>query len=405
MNHGLHIEPLEWDASSQQVRLRFTLLDNILFDLDFNLQILNQDGSCLSSRHASQAGWNVTWLPGGSYRLSVQPDISNVAPGNYLLRFVLSSDITGEPVHHAVVEKSVQLGHRDAIKKGAVLSQDLWTIERPDGLDLSALSWRKGDSDWFYQHFDHAARVVIDLLLARDDRLKGDILDVGCGDGVTDLGIFLRCRPNSLTGVDPFKGYERLPQIVEENQLPASVLDDSRLRFEAHSANELPYADNQFDVVLSWGSLEHIAGGYQQALQEIRRVLKPGGLFFVHPGLFYSTLGNHLGEFFDDPFIHLKIPEPDLKQKVLTTKPRYVDRAGYFAEPADYWRWYTELNPITVPGIEKELRELGFEPWRVALRTANLVEYTSELQAFPMDQLAIAEMYASFVLKADQSSG
>jgi hypothetical protein len=33
------------------------------------------------------------------------------------------------------------------------------------------------------------------------------------------------------------------------------------------------------------------------------------------------------------------------------------------------------------------------------------VEYTPELQRYGMDQLAITELYASFELKADQSSG
>ena len=40
-----------------------------------------------------------------------------------------------------------------------------------------------------------------------------------------------------------------------------------------------------------------------------------------------------------------------------------------FATPEQYWQWFTELNPITVAGFEKELRSLGFEPWRVAIRT------------------------------------
>jgi SAM-dependent methyltransferase len=402
MSHGVHIERLDWDMGRREARLQLMLLDDILFDVDLNIQLLRPDGACVLTRHASQSGWDITWLPGGSYRLVVRPDLSRVAPGSYRLRFVISSDAGSKPVHHALAERDIRIN--DAGQAGR-LAQDAWELERPDGLDLSRLSWRKGSSDWFFLHFDHAARVIIDLLLARDPRLKGDILDVGCGDGVTDLGVFLRCKPASLTGVDPFKGYERLPEIVEENLLPATVLDDPRLRFEPHSANELPYPDDHFDVVLSWGSLEHIAGGYQRALQEIRRVLKPGGLFFVHPGLFYSTTGNHLGEFFDDPFIHLKIPEDELKQRVLSTQPRYMDRAGYFAEPADYWRWYTELNRITVPQMEKELRGLGFEPWRVALRAADLVEYTPELQRYSMDQLAITELYASFELRADQSSG
>jgi ubiquinone/menaquinone biosynthesis C-methylase UbiE len=93
--------------------------------------------------------------------------------------------------------------------------------------------------------------------------------------------------------------------VLAANHLPADVLDAAlaagRLQFRPDDANAIPYPDDHFDVVVSWGSLEHIAGGYGQALAEIRRVLKKDGLLFVHPGLYYGALGSHLGEFFDDP--------------------------------------------------------------------------------------------------------
>jgi hypothetical protein len=115
----------------------------------------------------------------------------------------------------------------------------------------------------------------------------------------------------------------------------------------------------------------------------------------VHPGLYYGALGNHLGEFFDDPFIHLKLSPDELREKVLSTEPRRMDRSGHVATSEEYWQWFTELNPIRVADFENELRELGFEPWRVALRSSELVEYTPELQRHSMLDLATAELYMS----------
>jgi SAM-dependent methyltransferase len=190
-----------------------------------------------------------------------------------------------------------------------------------------------------------------------------------------------------------------LPEALAANHLPAETLDDAlasgRLQFRAEDANAIPYPDDHFDVVVSWGSLEHIAGGYHGALREIRRVLKRDGLLFVHPGLYYGALGNHLGEFFDDPFIHLKLPPEELRERVLNTEPSRMDRAGHVATPAEYWQWFTELNPIRVPDFERELRDLGFEPWRVALRSSDLVEYTPELQGHSIQDLATVELYLS----------
>jgi hypothetical protein len=115
----------------------------------------------------------------------------------------------------------------------------------------------------------------------------------------------------------------------------------------------------------------------------------------VHPGLYFGALGNHLGEFFVDPFMHLKLPEAELKEAVLKAKPQRMDRAGHVATPEEYWQWYTELNPIRVGEFEQELRALGFEPWRVALRTSDIIEYTPELQGHALQDLATVELYLS----------
>ena len=151
---------------------------------------------------------------------------------------------------------------------------------------LETLSWNKGHGDWFFRHFDHAATTVITYLLKDSPLLRGRILDVGCGDGITDLSIALRTGCRELIGIDPFRGYERLAGIVASNGLPSDLVPGS-LRFLPEDANRLPFPDDSFDVVLSWGSVEHMAGGYLQALREVKRVLKPGGP--VHGGARAST--------------------------------------------------------------------------------------------------------------------
>ncbi len=263
-----------------------------------------------------------------------------------------------------------------------------------DTAPVSGLSWSKGRDNWFHAHFDHAARTIIDGLLANSALLQGRVLDVGCGDGITDLGVALHCEPELMIGIDPFRAYENLPQILAEHGLPADAVPD-RLRFMAADGNHLPFPDDSFDVVISWGAVEHIAGGYLQSLREMKRVLRDGGLLFIVPGLYYSTAGHHLGEFSDEPFLHLKHSEAELHALVHSTEPRRVDRAGTVPSQADSWRWFKELNPITVGQFERELRALEFEPWRVALRTQDLIEYTPELLPYPMQDLATSDLYLS----------
>ena len=370
----------------------------VIFDLDFQLRIRERmTGEEVNSLHIRQQGMDIAWLPRGGYLLDVGLGDLALPAGQYKFDLLAWSNANGEPVLHDEVHIDGELREP---RDDPGIGHPQWRLKSSDkNCDIGELSWNKQHSDWFFRHFDHASRVIINLMLDDSPRLRGKILDVGCGDGIIDLAVYLRCQPELLVGIDPFKGFERLPEIIAANHLPKEVLDGAGLQFKAEDGNSIPYPDNYFDVVLSWGSLEHIAGGYRKTLEEIQRVLKPDGLFFVHPGLYYGPAGNHLGEFFDDPFIHLKIPPAELRQRFLNAPSELIDRSGYFASAEQYWQWYTELNPISVDGFEKELRAMGFEPWRVAVRNTDLVEYTPALQEYSFTDLATSELYLSVINK------
>ena len=366
----------------------------IVFEPDARIEVLAVgDGAVVYACDMSAAGLSPAWLPRGRYHIDCHLHDLDLPAGRYALRMVVTAKSGGE--RQAIAEDRAGFTN-DAPRASQGLARPAFSLRSAEGtVAVEELAWNHGHENWFFRHFDHAALVVADYLLAGSPLLRGRILDVGCGDGITDLGIFLRYQPEEMVGIDPFSGFDRLPGIVADNHLPPDVLDDPRLHYAAEDGNRIPYPDDHFDVVVSWGSLEHIAGGYAGTLSEIRRVLKNDGLLFVHPGLFYGALGNHLGEFFEDPFIHLKLPEPELREAVLGTRPDLIDRAGHDAEPEQYWQWYKELNPIRVADFERELRDLGFEPWRVALRSSDLIEYTDELQDYSMLDLATAELYLS----------
>lgn len=374
--------------------VEFAVSVDVVFDVDISIDISDADsGSKIMSAQLGAAGWDVSWLPRGGYEAHALAARTNLVQGRYIAHVALWHRDGGVQVKvdETAITFEVEVGSGSGPKL-------VWQLQSREGsTPIEMLSWKRGATDWFFKHFDHAARTTTSYLLGDSPLLKGRILDVGCGDGITDLGIALRLKPQELIGIDPFRGYERLPEILQRAHLPLANLP-ANLRFLPESANALPFPDSHFDVVLSWGSLEHIAGGYAQAFAEIRRVLRPDGLLMAHPGLFYSDVGNHLGEFEfaqQERYVHLKRPREWLREKVLTSEPQRMDRSGDQATPAEYWQWFTELNPITVPGFERELRDLGFEPWRVALRTHDRVDYTPELQGYSFVDLAVGELYVS----------
>jgi SAM-dependent methyltransferase len=372
--------------------IEFEVLAEVVFDLDISLD-LTRDGAPAGRSQLRAEGWDPAWLPRGCYRAHALAPRAGLARGRHVLEAALWHRERAETLRADAARREF-----DAAAGDGGGPRCAWQLEGlPGTVPIESLSWRK--HGWFHSHFDHAARTVAGYMLGDAPALAGRVLDVGCGDGVTDLGLELRWKPEALVGIDPFRGYERLLGIAHDAGLKLAALPPM-LRFLPADANALPFADDEFDVVLSWGSLEHIAGGYARALGEIRRVLKPGGLFFVHPGLYYSDIGNHLGEFAfarAEPYVHLKLSPEALRERVLGSEPDRIDRAGHVATPAEYWRWYTELNPITVAGFEAELRALDFEPWRVALRTHDRVDYTPELQRHSFVDLAVGELYVSCI--------
>jgi len=99
-------------------------------------------------------------------------------------------------------------------------------------------------------------------------RLKGRVLDLGCG-----TGIFTQIL-SDVEGVTGIVGLD----ISKESVLNAKKRCNDRCRFVAGSATELPFPDSSFDAVVAFGdTISHIYNGYGEAISEIGRILKPGG--------------------------------------------------------------------------------------------------------------------------------
>jgi SAM-dependent methyltransferase len=109
-----------------------------------------------------------------------------------------------------------------------------------------------------------------------------DVLEIGVGMGADHVE-WARSGPKTLTGVD------LTPRAVEHTRRRMALLGlESNVRVD--DAENLSFADNSFDLVYSWGVLHH-SPNTAQAIEEVRRVLRPGGTARVMIYHKYSIVG------------------------------------------------------------------------------------------------------------------
>jgi ubiquinone/menaquinone biosynthesis C-methylase UbiE len=93
------------------------------------------------------------------------------------------------------------------------------------------------------------------------------IIDIGCGTGRLLRAASVRWPEAQLFGVDPAE-----QMISEANRLNPNAT------FRLAAAESLPFSDNIADIILSSLSFHHWAD-QTKGLQEVARVLRPGGFF------------------------------------------------------------------------------------------------------------------------------
>ncbi|WP_165958232.1 class I SAM-dependent methyltransferase [Segetibacter sp. 3557_3] len=104
--------------------------------------------------------------------------------------------------------------------------------------------------------------------LAVKVRLGGcDVLEVGSGRGGGAACLKTYLDPKSITGLD-----------IAGNavELANEYFGSAGISFVRGSAEQLPFADESFDVVINIES-SHTYGSVPQFLSEVKRVLRPGG--------------------------------------------------------------------------------------------------------------------------------
>lgn len=153
-----------------------------------------------------------------------------------------------------------------------------------NGWDESAAAWiaDMGEAG------DFGRRYVLDpVMLARALRVRPtNALDVGCGEG--RFCRMLRTNGVEATGIDPTR------TLIE-----TARARDAQGRYIDGRAQDLPFADESFDLVVSYLSLIDIPD-FGKALAEMARVLRHGGRLLIANLNGFNTAGQELGWAYDE---------------------------------------------------------------------------------------------------------
>jgi len=165
------------------------------------------------------------------------------------------------------------------------LAQDLVNKTRDDYNKVADhFSSTRDTFDW-----THVADAILNLHIKKGSK----VLDLGCGNGRV-INILEKFNIN-YTGLD-----------ISQNLINLAQKKYPEKEFIVSDLLKTPFSDNKFDYVLSLATLHHIPSEEQRlnALLEINRILKPGGIILITVWYFW-----------DDPKFKKLIDEELSKQK------------------------------------------------------------------------------------------
>lgn len=120
------------------------------------------------------------------------------------------------------------------------------------------------------QDEQHLKRILEFLPVKTDMK----ILDLGTGSGYLSFPIAKKYPNISIIGLDIVE------KALEANRFKAKEENIRNISFVTYDGIDFPFADNEFDMVISRYALHHFPD-IQKSISEVSRVIKPEGFLFI----------------------------------------------------------------------------------------------------------------------------
>lgn len=238
--------------------------------------------------------------------------------------------------------------------------------------------------DGFRTRFSNLPDTISAWVREKLDPTTASVLDFGCGEGVTALGMALRNRAARVFAVDIMPDVENCQARAREHLGLESLPENLHLQRIEPGADFAP--GESFDLIYSWSVFEHVEQSLLPGvLAQLRSKLRSGGYLFVQIApLYYSADGSHLFHRIPEPWGHLSN-----QQSVYYAKLCRACRSK--GEVEALWSCYQWLNQITAPQLKQALSKAGFRVIR---------EYFTLSEQTPPP--ALLEIFVAEVLRTNQ---
>lgn len=275
-------------------------------------------------------------------------------------------------------------GDEASVERQITVAADEAAADEPGALGYRVL--RVGDEPWpwFSEHHDDAAQQVIDFLGGDGLSLEGrQVADVGCGDGIIDLGLVHHARPGRLVGYDlEPTDVDALATEARRNGVLHGDLP-GELAFEVCTEDLIPAQTHSFDAVVTWSTFEHVRNPVR-VFKEIRRIMRPDGFLFLQIWpLWFSEHGSHLWPWYPSGFAPLLHSNEEIDER-LREQPR-----GSEVDTDFMVREYKSLNRATVDDLQRSMLAAGLFPTKFEFLTSP-TRVPPELARYPLTDLGIA---------------
>ena len=184
-----------------------------------------------------------------------------------------------------------------------------------------------------------------------------DVLDIGCGAGGKSL-YYLSLGANSVTGIDVVAKYK------DEAYALQSELGLTGVKFYVEDASKMSFPDNSFDTVIMNDAMEHVAKP-AEVLNEVYRVLKPGGKLYVNFPPYNHPFGAHLSDVIGIPWVHLFFSDKTLikgYKELVKDLPDGNDRISFRINTDENGtEYFSYINKMTVKRFKNLISNTDFK--------------------------------------------